>query len=71
VLVKSREFILEFIEKHVSHIPIDYCPVLIHAHCYHAAALLYSIHDEHQQAIDIWKKYGICLLISTNAYFVI
>ncbi|CAF0936606.1 unnamed protein product [Rotaria sordida] len=56
LIVKSREIIIEFIQTNSSYIPVDYCKILIDAQHYHAAALLYSTHEKHEQAIDIWKK---------------
>ncbi|CAF4706598.1 unnamed protein product, partial [Rotaria sp. Silwood2] len=56
LIVKSREIIIEFIQTNSSYISIDYCKILIDSKHYHAAALLYSAHEKHQQTIDIWKK---------------
>lgn len=44
-----------------SHIPVDYYNILLVAQVYHAAAVLCSNHDKHEQAIDIWKKYIISI----------
>jgi hypothetical protein len=33
--------------------------MLIDEQFYHAAAILYSLHEKHEKAIDIWKKYLI------------
>jgi hypothetical protein len=59
MIIKSREVILEFIQINFSYIPIDYCHMLIDEQFYHASAILYSLHEKHEKAIDIWKKYFI------------
>ncbi|CAF3361302.1 unnamed protein product [Rotaria socialis] len=56
LLVKTPEMIIEFIQTNASYVPMDYCKILIDAQHYNAAAILYSSHEKHQQAIDIWKK---------------
>ena len=55
-MIQSRETINEYVEINSLNIPVDYSNILIDAQLYHAVAILYSAHDEHQQAIDIWKK---------------
>jgi len=32
------------------------------AQLYHAAAIIFSVHEKHEQAINIWKKYFIFIL---------
>ncbi|CAF1199885.1 unnamed protein product [Adineta steineri] len=56
ILIKSHETVNEFIETNSLHIPVDYTNILIDAKFYHAAALLSSAHQKHEQAINIWKK---------------
>jgi hypothetical protein len=59
MIVKSREIVLEFIQINSSHIPIEYYNILIDGQFYHTAAILCSLHEKHEQAISIWKKYMI------------
>ncbi|CAF1402883.1 unnamed protein product [Rotaria sp. Silwood1] len=56
LIIKSRETIIEFLEKYASYISIDFYHLLFHIKLYHGAAILYSAHDKHEQTIDIWKK---------------
>ncbi|UJR21964.1 hypothetical protein I4U23_025032 [Adineta vaga] len=56
ILTKSHEAINEFLESNSSHIPAEYCTILLDAKCYHAAAILSAAHEKHEQTIDIWKK---------------
>ncbi|CAF4014251.1 unnamed protein product [Rotaria magnacalcarata] len=56
LLIKTREIIIEFLEKNASFISIDFHNLLFHNQLYHGAAILYSAHDKHEQTIDIWKK---------------
>lgn len=58
-MVKSREIVLEFIKNNSLYISIDYVHLLLNSQFYHSAAILYSIHNKSEQAIDIWKKYFI------------
>ncbi|CAF1135967.1 unnamed protein product [Adineta steineri] len=56
LIIKSREMIIEFLEKNASHIPIDFNNLLFNAQLYHGVAILYSAHDKHEETIEIWKK---------------
>ncbi|CAF0938815.1 unnamed protein product [Adineta ricciae] len=56
ILTKSREILNDFLELHASQIPAEYCNILLDAKCYHAAALLSSAHEKHEQTVNIWKK---------------
>jgi hypothetical protein len=56
ILIKSHETIIDFIEANSLHIPVDYYNNLIDAKLYHAAAILCSAHEKHEQTINIWKK---------------
>ncbi|CAF0816535.1 unnamed protein product [Rotaria sordida] len=56
LIIKSRETIIEFLEKYASYIPIDFHNLLFHIRLYHGAAILYSAHGKHEQTIDIWKN---------------
>lgn len=48
--------IIEYLEINAIHIPLEYTNLLFDIHLYHGVAILYSAHNKHEQAIDIWKK---------------
>lgn len=56
IVIKPSETIIEFIEAHTFFIPIECVHLLLQAQCPHAAAILYTTHEKHEQAITIWKK---------------
>ncbi len=56
LIIKSRETIIEFLERNASSISIDFDNLLFNAKLYHGVAILYSAHNKHEQTIEIWKK---------------
>lgn len=56
LITKSRESIVEFVESCAASISLDCTSLLIDAELFHAAAVVFARHEQHEEAISIWKN---------------
>lgn len=56
IITKNRETIVEFVESCAASISLECTALLLDAQLFHGAAVVFARHDQHAEAISIWKK---------------
>ena len=56
IITKNRETIVEFVESCAASISLDCTALLLDAQLFRRGACVFARHDQHAEAISIWKK---------------